>query len=236
MALLEVVQKAMVRTNKPRPTIAFPNTDPLVQHFVALLEELGQETVLRFPSQAVSIQETWTTVASEDQGTLASLFGDAFALIIEGTVYDTSTDLRIGAFQSDVTSAGVRNFGVNGNIYNYEITGGHLKLYPAPPAGLTFSLTIKTVNWVVHGDGTSSTVLKADDDIFLLPEMLLILGLRMKWLSEKGLPYAEQMRGFESMLLSLTSRTQTPKYLDLNDGADRDASPRIVVQNGNWTL
>lgn len=237
MTLLTVVQKALVRSNQPRPAAAFGSVNPLVAHFVELLEELGQETVLRFPGQRLKVFSSWTTVAAEEQGTLTSLFGDEFARIVEGTVYDPTTDLRISAFSSDVVSAGVREFGVNGAFYNYEVQAGKLRLFPAPPAGQTFHLTLRTINWVLHADTTTSQVLKADTDTFLLPEPLLTLGLRAKWLSEKGLPYAEQMRGFEGMLASYLSRGTSFQNLDLNAGEGADnATPRIVVQNGNWTL
>lgn len=237
MSLLTVVQKALVRSNQTRPVAAFGSVNPMVAHFVELLEELGQETVLRFPGQRLKVFSSWTTVAAEDQGTLASLFDDEFVRIVEGTVYDSSTDLRIGAFNSDVVSAGVREFGVNGAFYNYELVEGRLRIFPAPPVGLTFTLTLRTINWVLHADTTTSQVLKADTDTFLLPESMLILGLRAKWLSEKGLSYAEQMRGFEGMLASYLSRGTSVQNLDLNAGdGSGEVGPRIVVQNGNWTL
>ena len=54
----------------------------------------------------------------------------------------------------------------------------------------------------VQGNSTATPTAKAfftrDDDTFLLNKTLLLLGLRWRWKEEKGLPYMESFRLYES--------------------------------------
>lgn len=238
MSVLNVVQTAMARTNKPKPTSVVGNAEPLVAHFLALLEELGQETVLRMPGGRVqALKSSWTAPGTEDLGTFATLFGDPYAQIVDRTFYDLSTKLIIHPWQSDALAASSKVIGVNPGIYNWERLGDSLYTYPAIPAGTPLSVRFNTTNWVKRADNSLSTTILSDSDEFLLPEPMLVIGLRAKWLAEKGLPYAEQQRSFEMMLLSYQSSLNTPRDLNLNQGALLDgARPRVVVPQGPWNL
>ena len=238
MSVLSIVQAAMARTNKPRPSTVVGNQDPLVAHFLALLEELGQETVLRMPGGRLKANKSgWTAPGTQVLGTFDSLFGDAEARLIDRTFYDLSTKLMIAPWQSDGTARSAAVIGVNPGIYNWERIGANLVTFPAIPVGTPLTVDYYTTNWVAPVAGVPRSIIVSDSDIPLLPEQMLIVGLRAKWLAEKGLAYAEQQRSFEMMLLSYQATLNTPRPLNLNQGAPlEEARPRVVVPQGPWSL
>ena len=76
-------------------------------------------------------------------------------------------------------------------------------------------------------------VFNADTDLTLFDENLLELGLKWKFLSAKGLPYAEEFRTYEQQLAIIMAGDQ-PRYT-LNMGHRRARPAANVPETGLGT-
>ncbi|HEY6925656.1 MAG TPA: hypothetical protein VI653_19405, partial [Steroidobacteraceae bacterium] len=73
MNALEIIQAFAVKVGFPRPSTALANQAEDVQQIVECLNEEGNSLRGRCNWEALNFEVTFTTVATESQGTLASL-------------------------------------------------------------------------------------------------------------------------------------------------------------------
>ena len=120
--------------------------------------------------------------------------------------------------------------------YLVRIRDGLLISTPVPAAGNTWAFEYTTWNAILDTDGsTKKQYFTADTDTFLLPEPVIAMGLRWRWKKEKGFEYAEDFRTYETMVEDALSREGVRKVL-FADRTERESSPRIVVNQGDWPL
>ena len=68
----------------------------------------------------------------------------------------------------------------------------------------------------------------------LLPETLLLMGLRWRWKKEKGVDYAEDFRTYESQVKDALGRDGGKPILNMGMDCNRGARPGIFVPQGSW--
>ena len=187
MSLLTIIQRVCTRTNVPVPATVYGSTEPLVLQMLALLEEEGNDLSQRHPWQGVTFEATLTSLAAEDQGAMATIASNGFRHIKNQTFWDRSSKLPILGPLSDVewqTRKAVTNTGPR---YSYRIRGGKLLINPVPTAGLTWAFEYISKNWILGIDGTTyKQYFTLDTDTILVPEELVLMGLRWRWKKEKG--------------------------------------------------
>lgn len=84
---------------------------------------------------------------------------------------------------------------------NFRIAGGKLHLFPTPTAVETMAFDYYSTAWIVQqSTGDFVTEFEADQDTVRLDENLLELGVKWRFLSEKGFPYDEQEDDFNRAL------------------------------------
>lgn len=201
MSMLTVVQHFCRRENIPVPSTAAGSTDTQVKQVVALLEEEGNDLKTRGPWQALTFEATHTTVATESQGAIATIASNGFRKIKNDTIWDRTSrvpvmgPLNAQAWQDRqaLTSTGPRA--------EFRIRGGLLLVTPAPTAGLSWAFEYMSENWILGADGTTySDYFTLDTDTILLPERLVLMGLRWRWKKEKGFEYSEDFRTYEAQV------------------------------------
>lgn len=230
---LEIVQSVCRRQTLPVPSALFTN-NVQVDQLVELLNEVGLDLVNRFTWQVTKRRRTWTSVAGEDQGAIESLFGSNLENIVSLTIWDETNKLPLIGPLSDVQwQEGKAGLGAR-PLYEYRFENNRFLVLPDMPAGLSLSAIVRTRVWVIAADGvTEKATINATDDSVLLDKELLVLGLRMKWLEVKGLPYAEVMRAFEVRAANLAGKDATGRVLSMS--ADAFAvRPGIFVPAGSW--
>jgi hypothetical protein len=82
-------------------------------------------------------------------------------------------------FKSGIVSAGPRQ--------RFRILQNQLCLNPSPPADQTLSFEYISNGWVEGIDGVAKTEITADTDAFIFSNSLLVTGLKVQWLTAKGL-------------------------------------------------
>jgi len=242
MPLLDVIQAVCQRTNVPIPSSVLGTTDPLWTQMLHLLEEEGHDLSERGEWQALTNEATFVTLAAESQGAMTSIATNGFRSVKldphNNTIWDRTNRLPVlGPLSADewqtrkaLLSSGPR--------YVWRIRGGLLIINPAPLAGAILAFEYLSKNWILGADGTTyKQYFTLDTDTILLPEELVIMGLRWRWKKEKGLEYAEDFNTYQEQVKDALGRDGGKRTLSMdNEGRDRSARPGIFVPQYNFPL
>ena len=235
MSLLTIVQRVCERTGLPSPTAVFATADVQVTQLRALLEEEGNDLAARGSWQGLTFEASLTTIATEDQGAMTTIANNGFRSIMNDTIWDRTDRLPVLGPMSDQEWQAMKAVVVTGPRYRFRIRGGHLLVNPTPPSGHNWRFEYVSDNWILGIDGvTYKQYFTLDTDTVLLPENLLILGLRWRWLKAKGFEYAEEFRSYEWQVKNALGRDGGKPRLYMDAEVWRGPRPGIFVPDGNW--
>lgn len=231
MTLLSLVQYFCGRNALPVPASVYGTTDSGTLQILRLLEEEGNDLALRYNWTALTVEASHTTVAAESQGAINTIMPTSYRYIINDTIWDRSTRLPI--FPSDPAEWEAIKATVSSvQPYRYLIYGGTLNVTPVPAAGLSWYWMYQSSAWILKANNSKLRYFEADTDTMLLPDDLLLAGLRWRWLKEKGLEYAELFATYEKMCTQYMS-TDRPRGR-LNMSPEMTNAPGVYVPAGSW--
>lgn len=240
MTLLELVQRFCQRQGLPSPSVVMSSQDDQILQIKALLEELLDDLVVRHNWQNVTYESTFTSVAAESQGDLSTLAPIAYYKVLNETIYDRTRKLPIFGPRSARDWAAMQAIPLTGPYYQYRVLGNQLKVFPTMPAGHT--LSFEYVSRALILDSTNSDpvakyrqTFNLDSNTFLVPDSLVLIGLRYKWKQEKGFAYSQEFEDFEARLAQEINGDGTKPRLMMDCGQPAPA-PGIFVPSGNWNL
>lgn len=231
MSLLTTVQRFCRKTNLTVPTTVIGTTDAQIAQIYALLEEEGNDLSGRGDWNVLTVEATHTTVANENQGEIVDIADNGFRFIKNDTMWDRTENLPLLVIDGPDWQA-EKGFAETSPRYRVRIRGGKLLATPTPVAGNTWAFEYCTWNWINQNDKQYFT---NDSDTIDLPEFIVQMGLRWRWKKEKGFEYAEDFRTYESLVADALTREGIKKVL-YQDRPERNKSPKIVVNQGNWNL
>jgi hypothetical protein len=236
MSLLTTIQYVCGRTNVPVPATVTGSTDNQVVQMMRLLEEEGNDLARRHPWQAITFEATHTTIAAEDQGAMSTIASNGFRDIKPDTFWDRSSKLPILGPLSDNQWAAYKGLATTGARYHFRIRGGKILVNPVPPASLSWAFEYTSKNWILGIDGTTyKQYFTLDTDTILLPEDLVLMGLRWRWKKEKGFDYAEDFETYEKQVKDAMGHDGGKAVLCM-DGESRRARPGIIVPDMSWSV
>ena len=236
MTMLTVVQNFCRRTNIPVPTTVYGTTDTQVLQVMALLEEVGNDMASRGSWHGLTFEASHTSLAAEDQGAISTIASNGFRYIKNQTIWDRTDNLPIIGPMDGQQWQALKGSVATGPRYQFRIRGGKLLINPVPAASHSWYFEYVTQNWILGVDGTTyKQYFTLDTDTILLPESVLLVGLRAWWKKEKGFDYAEDMRMYESQLKDAMGRDGGKPTLSM-DGTDRFPVPGVFVPQGSWSL
>jgi len=230
MSLLTAIQYFCGRTGIPVPTSVIGSSDSQVLQCLRLLEEEGNDLALRGMWNVLTVEASLTTLAAESQGAITSIATRSYRYIINDTIWDRTRKQPIYPINQDDWQA------IKGTVsaappYRYRLRDGELLVVPTPSAGLSWYFEYMSEAWIKNGSNYVSYFV-ADTDTMLLPEKLLIMGLRWRWKKENGLEYAEDFATYESQVKQILAEEQPRKHLYMNP--DNSNMPGIYVAAGSW--
>lgn len=238
MTLLQIVQEFCQRQGLSVPLIVMQSQDDQLVQIVSLANEVCEDLVRRHSWTDLQYEATFTSVAGADQGLLSDLAPNAFLKILNETIFDRTRRLPVFGPRSPQQWQVLKALPMSGPFYQYRIQQGQLKIIPDMPAGHTMAFEYASEG-VVQDNSTATPTVKAfftrDDDTFALNKSLLLLGLRWRWKEEKGLPYMESFRLYESAVAEAAGADGTKQPMSMNEGSGM-IQPGVFVPAGNWSI
>lgn len=231
-SLLTVVQNFTRKMGLPVPTGVIGSTDASVQQYLAIMQDLVLE-LYQYDWQQLKARRTFTTIAAEDQGALSTLLQGDYEGIVQGSVWDETLRRPLFGPTGDQTWEMYKAFVNTGPLYQYWISDSHLYINPAPPAGHTIGLIVKSNYLVLSAAGTPQYTFADDTDILRVPDILLSLGFEWMWKKQKGEPFEEERNRFYGALTKNLTKDANMPVLHL-DQSRQNLVPGIWVPAGNW--
>lgn len=236
MSVLTVIQYVCGRTNVPVPVTVLGNTDTQIVQMLRLFEEEGNDLARRGDWNGITFEATHTSLAAEDQGAITSIATNGFRDIKNGTFWDRTNKLPITGPLNDQQWQRLKGMTTTGPRYRFRIRGGKLLINPTPTAGYSWAFEYVSKNWMLGVDGvTYKQYATLDTDTLLLPEDLVLMGVRWRWKKEKGLDYAEDFATYERQVKDALGRDGGKPRLHM-DGGRQEAQPGIFVPDMSWNL
>lgn len=232
MTCLSIIQSVSARLGLPKPAIAFSSQDLQTMQLLELLNEEGQELANRTNWTALNKQASFSTVATEAQGSINTL-APGYSFIINDTIWNR--DLRRPVFGPRTPQEWQQQlaFDINGPWSNFRIEEGVLRMFPVPTAGQQCVFEFASKNWVSTSTGSTASAWTSDIDTSLLDEQIMALGLIWRFRCAKGLPYGEDLDKYEKRVLNAMGRDGGRDSINLDD-AKYDIFPGVVVPSGSW--
>lgn len=236
MSLLTVIQYVAGRTGVTVPSSVLGTSDPQVLQLLRLLEEEGEDLRKRGPWQGIIKEASWSSTAAEDQGAVTTLAASGFDYIKKDTFWDRTAKLPIMGPLSDGEWQARQALAITGPRYSWRIRGGKMLINPVPVASHTFAFEYASKYWILGVDGTTyKQYFTLDTDTILLPEELVLMGLRWRWKKEKGFDYAEDFRTYEMQVKDALGRDGGKVTLSM-DGTIRKPQPGVFIPDMSWNL
>lgn len=232
MNCLEIIQQVSRELSGfAYPTAAITSSDPQILMLVALLNKEGKELARRPEEgwQALVKEATFTTVATEIQGSLEALAPNS-KYIINDTIWNRSDNWPIFGSLTAQRWALEKGWLITGIYSRYRIQGNNIHFIPVPPAGQDCAFEYQSKAWATDGTTYSDSFMK-DTDTSLLDSELLSLGLLWRWKSAKGFDYAEDFATYERAVEEAIGRDVPKEILSLANTA-RDPLQTNVQDTG----
>lgn len=225
MSLLSIIagedEGAAVLCGLTPPTAIIGSTDPNVPVLLRLAQQEGRELSRRHDWQALKVDYTVPSLATEAQTALPA---DYQRLLPYPELWNRSLGLRYTGPTDDVTWGRLKAFNVNSGVGNWRLIGGLLQITPAPAAGQTLALPYISKNWARSSLGVAQSRFLADTDTTVLPESLITLGVVWRWKKTKGFDYAEDMVTYERELERACSRDRGLGVVTVGRAPPQDGS------------
>lgn len=233
MTLIELCNRFARRTGLPTATTT--TSGSTFGQLVALLDEVLDYLTSEYNFEGLVEECVFLSQATDLQGSLTALAPKGYSRICRNTFFDRTENLQIQGALTDVEWQAQKSMATGGPYSWFRLRGGNLYLLPSPPAGHTMAFEYMS-NWAVaDASGNRKRYASLDTDTFLLPDDLLLAGLRWRWKSEKGFDYAEELRQFELLARSAAMTSQAARAYSL-DGGCVTPGPGIIIPTGNWKV
>lgn len=217
-------------------TDPFSSSDPGYILLCDLLSTVGTDLLDEHEWTHLIQPMTFTS----DGVTLSYMLPPDFRSQVDQTTWNRSTRLPgIGPLSmQQATALQARLVSIVLNI-TFQIQGGLLTLPIVPPSGQLIAFDYCSRYWVnALNSGTPNQAKPvAYTDILLFEEELLLAGLKLAYLSEKGFDTMAAEAAFDARLESAIGRNMGAPVLSLGDSG-RNAFDRMLdgrnVPDGNW--
>jgi hypothetical protein len=232
-----MIQSAAREVGVEAPDTVISNTDENTVRLLAAAQTEGRRLGSRTRWPALRVEATFTSLAAELQGTLASIVSATYAFdhIIPDTFYNRTTGQKVTPLTSKDYQA--LKASVGGIAPRFYIRGASLYLYPTPAAGETNAFEFIDKSFCqATGGGARKTAWSADTDVGLLDEDLMMLGVMWRWKKANGLDYGEDFNTYEDAVVLAVGRVDPAETISLTPETPYGPFGIITVPDGNWNI
>ena len=235
MTMLSMIQQVCAEIGLPQPNAVATSTDSQLLQMMALLNREGKELAKRIAWQALRKETSFTTVATESQGSINTI-APGLNYIVNNTIWNRDLKRPVFGPLDPQRWQQLEALTLRGPWNEFIIRENTLRFIPAPAAGQPCYFEYITKNWCTDSTGaTGKTAFTADDDVPLLDDDIMTMGLIWRWKQAKGFAYAEEFSTYERLVANAAGRDGSKQTLNMAD-TRYDMFPGIVVPSGNWSV
>lgn len=240
MTVLEIAQEFCRRQALPNPSSVVAAQDDTTRQIHGLLNEGIMELSTRYMWQ--ELISTYTFPHANLTGYEALNIAQdipAFHAMISDTLWDVTGGLQVTGPLNEQEWAALITLNIASANYQYRLKRGRLYIYgvPANPLANPFSFSW-TTQWGVYNPDTASDeeMYTSDNSYPKLPSRIILADIKWRWKANKGLPYAEDQRSCELMILDAIAREPNGTLILDDDTYHLAAGPNLLVAAGSWPL
>ena len=232
--LLQMVQEVAQLLVISSPNAVTSSTDQQVLQLWKIANEEGRKQSARYPWQALVNEATFTTLATEIQGTITTI-APGFRSIINNTIWNRTQKRPVFGPMSSQDWQQLKAQTSAGPWSQFRIRGSSLLFTPAPTAGHSCFFEWVSKNWAFSNAGTAQNAFLADDDQIYLDDEIFLQGMLWRWNKRKGMDYAEDFADYEKLIADAMAKDGGKPTLSM-EGVANAYPPGIMVPLGSWNL
>lgn len=224
MTLLTICQDAAGDCGVGRPTLVYTGTDTTSRRFLSCANREGKSLAkLNWP--ILRKEKTFTSVAQEIQ---TSAVATDWARFVDKTFWNRTTQKRlVGPYSPEQWQ--VLKARQAGDTGSFTFRGGDILITPTPTAGHTMAYEFYKKNWCqATGGGTERAAWGADDDVGILDEELLTLGVTWRFRMASGMEWTAAYNVYDSAVRTALGQAAPAGNLDFAD-ANPPVMPGLYV-------
>jgi hypothetical protein len=244
--VLQIAQEFCRRKALPQPSTIVSASDDLGGQLYGLLNEGIMEMCRRYNFELLRKQYAFNHaggiagepyMALDCENTIPDFNFYGFR-----TLWDTTDRLEVAGPLSEKQWMVLTTMLIAASRYQFTFFNKHIQIFPVPavPANTLFTMFYYSRYGVFDpnlagGNGATINYYTSDQAYPLFDSEVVLADIKWRYLKEKGLPYAEDQRSFESMLTDLVGREPQPQLI--MDGPEYDPTgvgPGLLVPAGNW--
>ncbi|PKR56346.1 hypothetical protein [Thalassospira lohafexi] len=233
MTILSVAQDAAQKIGVPSPSALITSNDPDAKLIKTLIGTICKELGRRHDWQELTREATFTTVATESQGTLLDIASD-LDRIIPNTAWDRTQNRPLGGPLTSKEWQQLKSSNTAGPYNDMRIVGKELKLIPVPTVGNTVAFEYITSNIGEDIGATELSSFATDTDVPLLDEYLIMLYVVWQYKRTKGIDYRDDFQIAEIEFANRTAATMPRRTLNL--GRSPRLTSGINAPDGSWSV
>lgn len=210
MTLLSVVQDVAKVVAVDVPDQVAASTDRDHVELFGLANEMAARIASGHDWQTFSHIHTLTGDGSTED---FSLPDDYDRMMVKSQVWSSSLETPLSPISDLDQWLGLEVQSFDFVVNAWTIYGGLMHIKPALATDVTAKFFYQSNLIIAPSSGANKELFTADDDTFRLSERLLELGMIWQWRANKGLPYAEDMVNYETLLARLVARDKGSRML-----------------------
>jgi hypothetical protein len=231
MSLKTIIQEAAVLVGVPRPQVAMAATDLAVQQLVAHAQREISSLADEFAWPTAIGEHKFKTVAASEQ---PSGLPPDFDRIINGSMWNRTRNIQVkGPISPQDWQRAQVEPGVLISEMSWRIRGVRLQLWPVPSKDdeIAFEFVSKRI---IQSGPVKEWVWKTDDDVALIDESLITLGVIWRFKAAKGLSYDEDMANYERAKGRIMAFIGGAPTLHIDGGRCLGGPTDPQVPEGSW--
>ena len=203
MSLLTLIQDAADLIGLPQPSAVISSTDQSVITLLAIANVEGKQLKNLGQWSTLTEEHTFSTV----NGTASYALPDDFDSMMNQTSWNRTSNSpmrdAISAKSWQASKSGLLT--PSGLNSGFRIKGNSTTQFfidPTPTAAETIAFDYQSDEWCESSGGTGQTTWAADDDVGVLEEDIMLLGIEWRYRRAKGLSYT----GMQSDYLAFANK------------------------------
>lgn len=215
--LLQLMQTVCAEVGLPNPTAIVTSTDQQIRQLLALSNREGREMV--------SLDGGWSELRGEQSivmaiGQAAYDFPDDYNHYQPTTIWNRDQRWPVNGPLTAQEWQTLKSGYINVFPYQrYRIMDGQIYFDPTPDStynGQTVTVEYFSKNWCQSSTGVSQPQWLADTDTFKLPDDVMVLGTKWRFLAAKRMDYSEEKKAWADAVDREQARSFGGRTLALN--------------------